>query len=61
VDKAEQIGLNWWKYDPNLTHPAGLVTVPSENLPRRAPATELRTGVAQSKRRISTRSSKKKV
>lgn len=22
VDKAEQIGLNWWKYDPNLTAPA---------------------------------------
>lgn len=22
VDKAEQIGLNWWKYDPNLTSPA---------------------------------------
>ncbi len=21
VDKAEQIGLNWWKYDPNLTMP----------------------------------------
>lgn len=23
VDKAEAIGLNWWKYDPNLTaeHP----------------------------------------
>lgn len=21
VDKAEQIGLNWWKYDPNLTAP----------------------------------------
>src|SRR5260370_38124323 len=19
VDKAEQIGLNWWKYEPNLT------------------------------------------
>jgi hypothetical protein len=19
VDKAEQIGLNWWKYDPNLS------------------------------------------
>jgi len=19
VDKAEQIGLNWWKFDPNLT------------------------------------------
>jgi Gas vesicle protein len=22
VDKAEQIGLNWWKYDPNLSTPA---------------------------------------
>ncbi len=22
VDKAEQIGLNWWKYDPNLSMPA---------------------------------------
>lgn len=22
VDKAEQIGLNWWKYDPHLTEPA---------------------------------------
>ncbi len=21
VDKAEQIGLNWWKYDPHLTMP----------------------------------------
>lgn len=21
VDKAEQIGLNWWKYDPHLTQP----------------------------------------
>lgn len=21
VDKAEQIGLNWWKFDPNLTQP----------------------------------------
>ena len=21
VDKAEQIGMNWWKYDPNLTTP----------------------------------------
>src|SRR5262252_7249027 len=22
VDKAEQIGMNWWKHDPNLTLPA---------------------------------------
>jgi len=25
VDKAEQIGLNWWKYDPHLTMPAPIV------------------------------------
>ena len=30
VDKAEAIGLNWWKYDPNLT--AGL---PGTAAPRR--------------------------
>jgi hypothetical protein len=26
IDKAEQIGLNWWKYDPSLSRPepAGL-------------------------------------
>ncbi|HVH89248.1 MAG TPA: gas vesicle protein [Terriglobales bacterium] len=23
VDKAEQIGMNWWKFDPNLTHQVG--------------------------------------
>ena len=22
VDKAEQIGLNWWKFDPNLSYRA---------------------------------------
>ncbi len=22
VDKAEQIGLNWWRFDPNLSQPA---------------------------------------
>jgi hypothetical protein len=25
VDKAEQIGLNWWKYDPHLTMQAPAV------------------------------------
>ena len=24
VDKAEEIGLNWWKYDPHLTMPGQL-------------------------------------
>jgi hypothetical protein len=32
VDKAEQIGMNWWKYDPNLTTPP-----PARALPPRKP------------------------
>ncbi|HEX6908684.1 MAG TPA: gas vesicle protein [Terriglobales bacterium] len=28
VDKAEQIGLNWWKYDPHLTAPAEAPALP---------------------------------
>lgn len=31
VDKAEQIGLNWWKHDPNLT--AGTATPVRRTLP----------------------------
>lgn len=33
VDKAEQIGLNWWKHDPNLTTP-----MPKERATRVLPA-----------------------
>lgn len=33
VDKAEQIGLNWWKYDPNLTTPLA-TTEPPRALPQ---------------------------
>ena len=39
VDKAEAIGLNWWKYDPNLTAP-----VP-EPVVRRSSVTGRATGV----------------
>jgi hypothetical protein len=28
VDKAEQIGLNWWKFDPNLTAPVTAGALP---------------------------------
>ena len=28
VDKAEQIGLNWWKHDPHLTEPAAAPALP---------------------------------
>jgi hypothetical protein len=35
VDKAEQIGLNWWKHDPNLTTP--MQGTPSRSLPGPVP------------------------
>lgn len=49
VDKAEEIGLNWWKFDPNLTHPAGLPAPPRTRLPRAGPGAELRAPVAPAK------------
>jgi len=33
VDKAEAIGLNWWKYDPNLTAPLPESVVRRAHLP----------------------------
>ena len=42
VDKAEEIGLNWWKFDPNLTHPTALPEPPRRHLPRAGPGTEPR-------------------
>ena len=37
VDKAEQIGLNWWKFDPNLTAPASAGALPPKTTPGQAP------------------------
>ena len=34
VDKAEQIGLNWWKYDPHLTMQAPVVPVLNQKTSR---------------------------
>lgn len=31
IDKAEQIGLNWWKYDPALSGPSGSPELTTEN------------------------------
>jgi hypothetical protein len=59
VDKAEQIGLNWWKFDPNLTNPAGSLT-PSQSLPRPGPTAELRSPAVPSRRRVVRKTSKKK-
>ncbi|HEX4605693.1 MAG TPA: gas vesicle protein [Candidatus Angelobacter sp.] len=40
VDKAESIGLNWWKYDPNLTAPAPQSVVRRTQLPGAPPASQ---------------------
>ena len=47
VDKAEQIGLNWWKYDPHLTTQSAVLPAATES--RRA--TTKRNGAARTPRR----------
>lgn len=52
VDKAEEIGLNWWKHDPNLTLPAA----PSRRaLPRPAPGAALRPAARRTARKPTRR------
>ncbi|MCU1219137.1 MAG: gas vesicle protein GVPa [Candidatus Angelobacter sp.] len=40
VDKAEAIGLNWWKYDPNLTAPLPENVVRRTRLPGAPPGSQ---------------------
>jgi len=42
VDKAEQIGMNWWKFDPNLTRPVPPAQEPRRLSPARTRNTEVR-------------------
>ena len=49
VDKAEQIGLNWWKFDPHLTMPAG-TTRPALS-PAKPPARRARARVPNTRRK----------
>src|ERR1700743_986128 len=58
VDKAEEIGLNWWKFDPNLTHPAGFPLPQRTRLPRAGPGAELVKPVTVSKTRVSKKAAK---
>lgn len=58
VDKAEQIGLNWWKFDPNLTQPARMTEAPRVRLPRSGPA-EQRPAIAPLKRQPAKKSAAK--
>jgi Gas vesicle protein len=51
VDKAEQIGLNWWRHDPNLTLPEPFTRTvlpgPVPGAVRREVRSEVRTTVAK--------------
>src|ERR1700727_2786688 len=42
LDKAESIGLNWWKYDPNLKAPAPQQVIRRTQLPGAPPASQTR-------------------
>ena len=44
IDKAEQIGLNWWRYDPRLTAvvTSPYATVPGEDIQSRLERIEQR-------------------
>src|SRR5438270_13764418 len=55
VDKAEQIGLNWWKHDPNLTTQLPDVTPRRTHLPAPGPAETSRQQASQAARRRRTK------
>lgn len=42
IDKAEQIGLNWWRHDPRLTAPPVMTGLPPGALERRLDRIEQR-------------------
>ena len=65
VDKAEQIGLNWWKFDPNLSQPELLGEAPRTRIPQASllgPPLPRRTATVTRKKKTvsSTRTSKRK-
>ncbi len=55
VDKAEQIGLNWWKHDPNLT--ASLPASEAQSRPG-LPAARTRGATGAGKRKTANRRKK---
>src|SRR5215471_11624770 len=60
VDKAEEIGLNWWKFDPNLTHPTVLPEATRRSLPRAGPEAELRAATTVTRKRTTQKKSSRK-
>ena len=44
IEKAEQIGINWWRFDPNLTVPAPVADGQNDKAQERLPAPEPEPG-----------------
>jgi hypothetical protein len=57
IDKAEQIGLNWWRYDTNLTTHAERVE--AENVDLRERLAELENQIRQLSAPVAASSAKK--
>ncbi len=56
IDKAEQIGLNWWRYDRNLVAPAvASATTQVSALEQRIAALEREVGTAPATKRTATK------
>ena len=53
IDKAEQIGLNWWRYDRNLVAPA---TVAATDGPAAESVAALEARIASLEQRVPSRS-----
>jgi len=58
VDKAEQIGLNWWKHDPNLT--AGTPAVEPKPRFLKAGSARTRAATVRPRRQPAKKTGKKK-
>ena len=55
-DKAEEIGMNWWKHDPNLTTPGNMVL----RAPPRPRAASLRQPSLSNKRKRTKQATSRK-
>jgi Gas vesicle protein len=59
VDKAEQIGLNWWRHDPNLTMPETFTSTTRTALPGAAPGVVRREVKSTTVRKVAVKTRKK--
>ena len=60
IDKAEQIGLNWWRSDPRLTMPTSVAVAPEiESRLARIEEQLTRLAQASSPARVESKSSRK--